>query len=196
MLPVKDQGGLMRSYFIALSRCSFLAFWFGPVRQKPLVQKFHSAFDRYPGAPPGCLSKTRRVADIVLLVADPARPHCKSRLGSANLANQLQQLKQADRIGGPPADVKCASGNRTHVFLGQQQRSHQVLDIKHVSHLHSIPIDCDRLPFNGTDQKTGHPSLVFISELVGTINATHPEDDRGNSKRSDVIQRSEEHTST
>src|SRR5689334_13832744 len=73
------------------------------------------------------------------------------------------------------------------MFLRKQECVDQIIDKENVAHLHAVAVDRDGLAGNGTNHEMRHPTLIFVSILVRTVDATHAKDERGNPVSARVI---------
>jgi hypothetical protein len=89
--------------------------------------------------------------------------------------DDLEQLDQADGIGGPAADVEHVPGKLVDARVREQHRVDQVVGVEHVAHLQTVTVDRQRPTLERCNQKVGDPSLVLGAELVRSVDAAHTE---------------------
>ena len=91
------------------------------------------------------------------------------------MRNQVHKFQQADGVRRASANIEGLPGGPGDSTGREFERIEQIVDKQNVAHLHAIAVDRDGLAGQSAEQKVGHPALVFIPALPGTVNAAHAE---------------------
>src|SRR5690348_660185 len=127
------------------------------------------------------------IGDVEVLIAGQRSLQRKpDRLGgyTLDLVNHLKQrhgicCTAADVVNLPGSDIQL----RADFFKGTQQ----IINTEHVADLFTVPVDHERLTFQGRVNEVGQPTLVFVATLPSSCDAGHAEDHGGQAKNAAVI---------
>src|SRR5690625_2987319 len=154
----------------------------------PLIESVDSGRNGGFRFPAGSVGKSANIGDEPRLIAGP--PVGKGEVGfnSSYFVDQGDQLEKAEAVFRSAADVEGPAADLVHLLLGQLHRIEQVVDKKNVANLATIAVDRDRFSSHRLQEKMGDPTLILRSELVGSVDAAHPENGRGTIERSRIFE--------
>src|SRR6185369_14107572 len=91
-------------------------------------------------------------------------------------ANEIHELDEAGCPLRTTADVERLSRRVVNTIVRRDHRVDEIVNEEHVTHLHAVAINRDRLAFHTSNDEVRHPSLIFGAKLMGTVDAAHPKD--------------------
>src|SRR4051794_38854053 len=154
---------------------------------QPIGQARDAVAHAHRRAPAGHLLELAGVGDEVPLVARPPRVVSDGGGSTDPIADELEQLQEADGVVRSAPDVEHPSRLARHRALRQQQRFDQVVHEQDVADLTAIAIERDRPAIQRLNEEMRDPPLVLGADLVRAINAAHAEHDCRNAIGASVV---------
>jgi len=109
------------------------------------------------------------------LIAGPPRAEPHLWTTATHSADEIDEFQQAHRILRPAAQVECAAADRVDVGECSEPGRDCVIDVQGVADLQAVAKNRDRAAPDGLQHEVGNPTLIFRSELAGSVDAAHPQ---------------------
>src|SRR5207237_8145578 len=129
-----------------------------------------------------------RSRNVVPLVARPFGGEFDVRRRARELADELDELEQADRVAGAASYIEGPARNLVDAPRGHAEGIDQVVDEEHVPNLLAVAIDDDGLAGEAPLDEVGHPPLILGAELPRAVDAAHSKHDGAQAEGAGVIE--------
>src|SRR6185312_10079523 len=155
---------------------------------EPTIQTGNALRRRRARHPPRRRREARRISHVIALVPDAPIGELRVYAQRVPVLQQRNELEEAERVTGASAYVESASRQLRHALAYGTEGVHEIFRIEYIAHLAAIPENGQGSPAARLDDEVCHPALIFIAELMRSVDAAHPEHHGGHAVRTRVVE--------
>src|SRR4051812_30361277 len=143
---------------------------------EPLSEPLYALADAYLRLPFRQLRKLSRIRHVEPLIGQA--PFFKASWGLLALKRrqEIHKLEKARGVGRAASDIERLSGGELDLIESHDKCVDKIFDEQNVPHLHAVAVERNRQAHQGPNQKMRHPTLVFVAELMRSVDTAHTED--------------------